>query len=118
MPSFQTYLKAIKSEVAETDVGTVHKAIQGPRGEQSAAPVLVDVREQDEYVQGFIPGARWIPRGFLELRIEEQVPERDRPIVLYCAGGTRSALAARSLRDLGYTRVLDEHFFDLGREDV
>ena len=105
MPSFQTYLKAIKSEVAETDVGKVHDALESARRTQSAAPVLVDVREQDEYVQGFIPGASWIPRGFLELRIEEQVPERDRPIVLYCAGGTRSALAARSLRDLGYTRV-------------
>ena len=78
MPSFQTYLKAIKSEVAETDVGTVHKVLEGARGDHGAAPVLIDVREQDEYVQGYIPGARWIPRGFLELRIEDAVPDRDR----------------------------------------
>ena len=102
MPSFQTYLKAIKSEVAETDVGRLHDALAPAAG---TSPTVIDVREQDEYVQGYIPGARWIPRGFLEQRIEEAVPERDRPLVLYCAGGTRSALAARSLRELGYTRV-------------
>src|SRR5207237_1142606 len=50
-------------------------------------------------------GATWIPRGKLELRIEDAVPERDTDIVLYCAGGTRSALAARALGELGYTRV-------------
>jgi sulfur-carrier protein adenylyltransferase/sulfurtransferase len=103
MPSFQTYLKAIKSEVAETDVGQLREALG--RSASGAPPAVIDVREQDEFVQGSIPGARWIPRGYLELRIEEAVPERDRPIVLYCAGGTRSALAARSLRELGYTQV-------------
>ena len=58
---------------------------------------MIDVREKDEWTEGFIPGARWIPRGFLELRIEDQVPERRRRSILYCAGGTRSALAARAL---------------------
>jgi sulfur-carrier protein adenylyltransferase/sulfurtransferase len=107
MPSFQTYLKAIKSEVAETDVGQLHDVLgrRDPHPAAPAVPAVIDVREQDEYVQGTIPGARWIPRGYLELRIEEAVPERDQPIVLYCAGGTRSALAARSLRELGYTQV-------------
>ncbi len=51
------------------------------------------------------PGSRWIPRGFLELRIEDQVPERSSEVILYCAGGTRSALAARALEELGYTNV-------------
>ena len=66
---------------------------------------MIDVREQDEYSQGFIPGSQWIPRGFLELRIEDAVPERDTPVVIYCAGGTRSALAAKSLKELGYSNV-------------
>jgi molybdopterin/thiamine biosynthesis adenylyltransferase/rhodanese-related sulfurtransferase len=66
---------------------------------------LIDVREQDEYEQGFIPGATWIPRGFLELRIDEKVPKRETPIILYCAGGNRSAFAAKTLQDLGYQNV-------------
>ena len=65
-----------------------------PGNGNGAGPVLVDVREKDEYLEGYIPGARWIPRGFLELRIEEQVPEKASDVILYCAGGTRSALAA------------------------
>lgn len=67
--------------------------------------LVIDCREPDEYAQGAIAGAIHIPRGFLELRIEGSAPDRDRPIVVYCAGGTRSALAARSLAELGYTRV-------------
>jgi adenylyltransferase/sulfurtransferase len=65
----------------------------------------VDVRETDEWSQGHVPGSVFIPRGYLELRIEEKVPEKSAEVLLYCAGGTRSALAARSLQDLGYTRV-------------
>src|SRR2546421_5110062 len=72
---------------------------------QSRKPILVDVREKDEMDAGVLPGARKIPRGFLELRIEEAVPERDADVVLYCAGGTRSLLAARTLQDMGYSRV-------------
>jgi molybdopterin/thiamine biosynthesis adenylyltransferase/rhodanese-related sulfurtransferase len=100
MPTFQNYLDGIKREIAETDVAGVKRIVEG--GESA---VLIDVREQSEYAQGFIPGARWIPRGFLELRIEDAVPDRQAPIVLYCAGGVRSALAARSLRELGYGNV-------------
>jgi rhodanese-related sulfurtransferase len=76
-----------------------------PGNGNGAGPILVDVREKDEYLEGYIPGARWIPRGFLELRIEEQVPEKSSDVILYCAGGTRSALAARSLAELGYRNV-------------
>src|SRR5437868_9876932 len=71
----------------------------------SRKPILVDVREKDEMDAGVLPGARKVPRGFLELRIEEAVPERDADVVLYCAGGTRSLLAARTLQDMGYSRV-------------
>ncbi len=67
--------------------------------------VLVDVREKDEVKDGYIPGAVRVPRGFLEMQIEQKVPDKSAPVVLYCAGGTRSALAARTLAELGYTHV-------------
>jgi molybdopterin/thiamine biosynthesis adenylyltransferase/rhodanese-related sulfurtransferase len=66
---------------------------------------LVDVREKEEYRAGFIPGALSIPRGFLEQQVEGRLPDKSAKIVAYCAGGTRSALAARTLADLGYTNV-------------
>ncbi len=68
-------------------------------------PTLVDVRESEEYRAGYVPGAIHVPRGFLELRIENAVPKRDAAIVLYCAGGTRSILAAETLSHMGYTNV-------------
>jgi molybdopterin/thiamine biosynthesis adenylyltransferase/rhodanese-related sulfurtransferase len=90
----------VKAQVHEVAPQALKERLE--RGEPI---VLIDVREHDEYAQGYIAGAIHIPRGFLELRIEDMVPERDRPIVLYCAGGVRSALAARSLMEMGYTRV-------------
>jgi molybdopterin/thiamine biosynthesis adenylyltransferase len=66
---------------------------------------LVDVREKEEYRAGYIPGAVSVPRGFLEMQIEQRVPDKSAPVVLYCAGGTRSALAAATLQELGYTHV-------------
>lgn len=67
--------------------------------------VLVDIRESDEVATGMIAGANHVPRGFLELRIEGLVADREAEIIVYCAGGTRSALAARALREMGYARV-------------
>lgn len=67
--------------------------------------MLIDVRERDEVREGTLPGALAIPRGLLELRIEQKVPDRKVPIVIYCAGGTRSALAAKTLIELGYENV-------------
>src|SRR5205814_46351 len=64
-----------------------------------------DVREKQETDAGMLPGAKHVPRGFLELRIEETVPDRGADVVLYCAGGTRSLLAAKTLAEMGYTRV-------------
>lgn len=107
--SFANHLKDVKSQIRETDVETLRKTLEAQKGKagdgNGAGPILVDVREKDEWVEGSIPGARWIPRGFLELRIEDQVPEKSAEIVLYCAGGTRSALAARALGELGYSNV-------------
>jgi sulfur-carrier protein adenylyltransferase/sulfurtransferase len=73
------------------------------RGE---APVLLDVREKDEYRDGYIAGAVSLPRGFLEIRVEESVPDRSTPIITYCAGGTRSLIAGRTLREMGYQNVV------------
>lgn len=67
---------------------------------------LVDVREQHEFNAGFIPGAVHIPRGFLELQAESKLPDKQAPIVVYCAGGTRSAFAAKTLAEMGYENVL------------
>jgi rhodanese-related sulfurtransferase len=67
--------------------------------------VLIDVREQDEYRDGHLPGAIGCGRGILEYHIADLVPDRGKEIVLYCRGGMRSALSADSLRQMGYTRV-------------
>src|SRR5262245_12706966 len=105
MASFAGYLKDVKSKIRETDVDAVRKIVAARNGANGASPVLIDVREKDEWLEGFIPGAQWVPRGFLEQRIEDKVPEKSQPVVLYCAGGTRSALAARALGELGYSNV-------------
>jgi molybdopterin/thiamine biosynthesis adenylyltransferase/rhodanese-related sulfurtransferase len=67
---------------------------------------FVDVREQDEHDQGTIPGSVFIPRGHLESQAETKLLDKDQPIVLYCAGGNRSAFAAETLQQLGYTDVV------------
>lgn len=96
MPDFRTYLSQIKAGIRETTVDEIIK---------HRPQVLIDVREGEEYNEGYVPGATWIPRGKLEQRIEDAVPERDADIVLYCAGGNRSALAARTLGEMGYSSV-------------
>ncbi len=74
--------------------------------DDGGSPTIVDVRERDEFVQGHIPQATFIPRGYLELNIEQEQANRDEPIVVYCAGGVRSALAARNLKEMGYENVI------------
>ena len=66
---------------------------------------MLDVREPDEYEQGALPGAVHIPRGHLESQVESRLPDKGAPVVVYCAGGTRSAFAAKTLGELGYTDV-------------
>jgi sulfur-carrier protein adenylyltransferase/sulfurtransferase len=107
MSNFAGYLKDVKGSIRETDVEEVKRmvAARKEKGKAGPGPALIDVREKDEWLEGHLPGARWIPRGFLELRIEEQVPEKSSEVILYCAGGTRSALAARALGELGYSNV-------------
>src|SRR5919199_5414316 len=103
MPSGSELIRSIKDRIREVDPGQVHEAVQNGNGR---GPLLVDVREQHEFEEGHVPGAVHVPRGHLESRIESAVPERERPLVLYCAGGVRSALAARQLAELGYRDVV------------
>ncbi len=96
----EQFLQRVKQEIKEINVSTLREWLE--RGE----PIrLIDVRELDEFEQGYIPGATFIPRGHLEWRIEEVEPDREAPIVLYCAGGVRSAFAAKTLKEMGYQNV-------------
>src|SRR5436190_7112449 len=89
--------KRVVPEVSPEDVKT-----KLDRGEH---PIVLDVREREEFRQGYLPGAVSLPRGFLEMRVEEAVPDKDAPVVAYCGSGTRSLLAGRVLKELGYTNV-------------
>ncbi len=100
MASFRDLLAKAKSEIVEIDTQQAQTRIE-------AGNVLVlDVREPDEYDQGALPDALHIPRGHLEAQIEGRATDRNQTIVVYCAGGVRSAFAARTLQELGYTDVL------------
>jgi phage shock protein E len=72
---------------------------------QRAGALLVDVREADEFARGHAAGAVHLSRGVIELKIEQLAPDADTPIVCYCGGGKRSALAAESLQRMGYSNV-------------
>jgi molybdopterin/thiamine biosynthesis adenylyltransferase/rhodanese-related sulfurtransferase len=86
-------------------VKTVQLAEMKRRLEQKEPMVLVDVREKEEFRAGFIPGAISMPRAYLEQQFEAKLPDKNAPIVAYCAAGNRSAFAAKTLLELGYTRV-------------
>ena len=101
MPTFRDLLAAAKAEIREVDTADAERLL----ADQPSTMVL-DVREADEYEQGALPGAVHIPRGFLESQIENRAPDRDAPVLVYCAGGTRSAFAARTLGELGYSDVV------------
>jgi molybdopterin/thiamine biosynthesis adenylyltransferase/rhodanese-related sulfurtransferase len=98
LSTFKELIRQVKSEIREVSVEEA-RALAG------AGAAVLDVREADEWSQGHLPGAIFIPRGFLELRVEEKVPDKSREVVVYCAGGTRSALGAKTLEQLGYSRV-------------
>src|ERR1700741_1129208 len=93
-------LANIKKDIKEINVDEVNSRIQ------SNGVVLLDVREKDEWDEGHLPGATFLPRGFLEVRGEKAVPDKDKPVIVYGAGGTRSAYAAKTLQELGYSDVV------------
>ena len=99
MPTFREMLAAAKAAVREID--TTEAEAESSRD----GSVVLDVREPDEYEQGAIPGAVHIPRGTLETSVEGRIPDKSAHLVVYCAGGTRSAFAAQTLQELGYTDV-------------
>jgi len=99
MATYRELLQQIKSEIDEV---TPREAAA-----RSDTPAFLDVRERDEWEEGHIPGAVWIPRGNLESRVEQSLPDREQPVIVYCAGGSRSAFATRTLQDLGYTSVVN-----------
>jgi sulfur-carrier protein adenylyltransferase/sulfurtransferase len=99
MPSYRELLQQVREEIEEVDAGTARELID------DRDPIIVDVREQDEWDEGHIPGAVHIPRGHLESRIERTAPDSSRPVLLYCSAGNRSAFAAKTLAELGYEDV-------------
>src|SRR5215467_11898628 len=98
MASYRDLLKKAKSVINEIDTETAESKL--------GSATFLDCRELDEWEQGAIPGAVFIPRGHLESKVENQLADRNRPVVVYCAGGVRSAFAAKTLQDLGYTDVV------------
>jgi sulfur-carrier protein adenylyltransferase/sulfurtransferase len=98
MATFRDLLNAAKAEITEYDTATAAEHID-------AGALVLDVREPDEYDQGAIPNAVHIPRGHLESQVEGKLLDKNKEVVIYCAGGVRSAFAARTLQELGYTDV-------------
>ncbi len=99
MPTFRELLANTKAEIVEVDTA---------QGEQmrAAGSIVLDIREPDEVAQGIIPGAVTIVRGNLEAQVENRIADKSASIVVHCAGGVRSAFAAKSLAELGYTNVV------------
>ncbi|CAB4990918.1 MAG: molybdopterin-synthase adenylyltransferase MoeB [Actinobacteria bacterium] len=98
MASFRELLARAKAGITEISPAEAETRL--------GTSTFIDVREQDEFDAGTIPGAVHILRGFLESQVESRVPDRDAPVVLYCAGGMRSAFAAVTLNEMGYTNVV------------
>jgi len=100
-PRFLTIVNDAKSRVREANVEEVKHKING--GEKF---VLVDVREESEFAKDHLPGAIHIGKGVIERDIEARFPDLNTPMILYCGGGFRSALAADNLQKMGYTNVI------------
>jgi len=115
MATFRDLLKQTKAEIREVDTARADELRHAP------GTVFLDVREPDEFEQGAVPGAVHIPRGQLESNIEGRVPDHATPLIVQCAGGVRSAFAAKTLAELGYTDVVSvaggfNRWKDEGRE--
>jgi molybdopterin/thiamine biosynthesis adenylyltransferase/rhodanese-related sulfurtransferase len=97
-------MRQARRQVSEWSPSQVHEAlaIQHEASPTNQEIVLVDVREKHEWNEGHLPGAIHVPRGYLELQIEEAVPDKSKTIVLYCAGGVRSLMAGVTLQQMGY----------------
>ncbi|MEW6269546.1 MAG: molybdopterin-synthase adenylyltransferase MoeB [Thermodesulfobacteriota bacterium] len=100
--TFKDIMDEARKVVPEVTVDQVKQRLAGNGRDVH----LIDVREKEEYREGHLPGAVSVPRGFLEMKIEETVPDRGAEIIAYCQGGTRSLIAAKILKDMGYRNVV------------
>ena len=99
MSNFRELLNNTKSGIQEVDTATAEAQL-------AAGAALLDVREADEFEQGAVPGSVFIPRGHLEAQVEGRLNDKAAPVIVMCAGGVRSAFAAKTLGELGYTDVV------------
>ena len=100
-PRFEKLTREVKQHIREVTVDDIKKRLDARETFH-----LVDVREESEWARDHLPGALHLGKGVLERDIETAIPQTDAPIVLYCGGGFRSALAADNLQKMGYTNVL------------
>jgi len=100
MATYRELLQQVRSEISELDATEARELID------SGDPLVLDVREQNEWDEGHIPGAVHVPRGNLESRVERAAPDRSRAVLVYCSVGNRSAFAAKTLAELGYEDVV------------
>ena len=100
-PGFLALVNDAKSRIREIDVAQYRRM-----REKGTSHVLIDTREDSEWIAGHVKGAVHLGKGIIERDIETQVPDKDATLVLYCGGGFRSALAADALRAMGYTRTI------------
>lgn len=100
-PGFLAIVNDAKKRVKEADYRDIKKRLDA--GEKM---ILVDTREDNEWARGHIPGAIHLGKGIIERDIEKTIPDKHAPLVLYCGGGFRSALAADNLQKMGYKNVI------------
>ena len=99
--TYKQLMEEARQEIPEVSIDEVKNRME--RGENWT---LLDVREREEYREGHLDGAISLPRGFLEMRVEEAVADKSAPIIAYCAGGVRSLIAARTMKEMGYESYL------------
>jgi len=99
--TYKQLMEEARQAIPEVSIDEVKNRIE--RGENWT---LLDVREREEYREGHLAGAFSLPRGFLEIRVEETVPDKSAPVIAYCAGGVRSLIAARTMKEMGYENVV------------
>src|SRR6266567_1960906 len=99
MGSYRDYFADVKKRVREATPQQVQELLKGD-------VQLGDVREKNEWDEGHLPGAAFVPKSYLEQWAEDRLPSKDKPTILYCAGGVRSVMAADALQKLGYTNVI------------
>ena len=103
--SYGELMRSLREQIPVVAVGEVESVVRQPPSADLRSPIVIDVRERYEWDAGHIPNTVHIPRGSLEEHIESVVPDRSRPVILSCQSGARSLLAARTLREMGYTDV-------------